>query len=101
MKLTKDELKALENRPEDEYKRKYALNREEGEQPVLGQSKQLSLMPFQVYLPYLSHLEQYSRLVQQIDGVNWLCDNWWRLQHCILADEMGLVGHPLILGHGN
>ncbi|KAK7680574.1 hypothetical protein QCA50_016356 [Cerrena zonata] len=26
----------------------------------------------------------------QVDGVNWLCNNWWNLQHCILADEMGL-----------
>jgi hypothetical protein len=42
MKLTKDEVKALEKRPEDGYKRKHALNKEAGEQPVLGQSKQLS-----------------------------------------------------------
>jgi hypothetical protein len=48
LKLTKDELKALDNRPEDEYKRKHALSREHSEQPVLGQSQQLSLMPFQV-----------------------------------------------------
>ncbi|KAJ7293407.1 SNF2 family DNA-dependent ATPase [Mycena rebaudengoi] len=26
----------------------------------------------------------------QMDGFNWLCDNWWNHQHCILADEMGL-----------
>ncbi|KAJ7630765.1 SNF2 family DNA-dependent ATPase [Roridomyces roridus] len=26
----------------------------------------------------------------QVDGFNWLCDNWWNGQHCILADEMGL-----------
>ncbi|KAJ7783591.1 SNF2 family DNA-dependent ATPase [Mycena maculata] len=26
----------------------------------------------------------------QVDGFNWLCDNWWNHQHCILADEMGL-----------
>jgi hypothetical protein len=60
MKLTKDEFKALENRPKDEYKRKYALNREQGEQPILGQSKQLSLMPFQVYLSHFNCLEQSS-----------------------------------------
>jgi chromodomain-helicase-DNA-binding protein 4 len=53
MKLTKDEVKALDKRPKDEYKRKYALNRQEGEQPVLGQSKQLSLMPFQVIVFHL------------------------------------------------
>ncbi|TBU49968.1 SNF2 family N-terminal domain-containing protein [Dichomitus squalens] len=41
-------------------------------QPKLGQSAQLKLMPFQV------------------EGVNWLCHNWNTLQHCILADEMGL-----------
>ncbi|KAK7064375.1 chromatin remodeling factor mit1 [Favolaschia claudopus] len=26
----------------------------------------------------------------QVDGFNWLCDNWWDRQQCILADEMGL-----------
>ncbi|KAF7306761.1 SNF2 family DNA-dependent ATPase [Mycena indigotica] len=26
----------------------------------------------------------------QVDGFNWLCDNWWNNQQCILADEMGL-----------
>ncbi|KAJ7102108.1 SNF2 family DNA-dependent ATPase [Mycena belliarum] len=26
----------------------------------------------------------------QVDGFNWLCDNWWNHQHSILADEMGL-----------
>ncbi|KAF7339801.1 Chromatin remodeling factor mit1 [Mycena venus] len=26
----------------------------------------------------------------QVDGFNWLCDNWWNRQQCILADEMGL-----------
>ncbi|KAG1770169.1 SNF2 family N-terminal domain-containing protein [Suillus placidus] len=41
-------------------------------QPKLGQDSQLQLMPF------------------QIDGFDWLCDNWWNLQPCILADEMGL-----------
>ncbi|KAI0307674.1 SNF2 family N-terminal domain-containing protein [Multifurca ochricompacta] len=41
-------------------------------QPDLGQQNQLKLMSF------------------QIDGFNWLCDNWWNHQPCILADEMGL-----------
>ncbi|KAH8099377.1 SNF2 family N-terminal domain-containing protein [Cristinia sonorae] len=41
-------------------------------QPTLGQASELKLMDFQV------------------TGVNWLCQNWWNLQHCILADEMGL-----------
>ncbi|KAI0720008.1 SNF2 family N-terminal domain-containing protein [Cerioporus squamosus] len=41
-------------------------------QPKLGQSAQLKLMPFQV------------------EGVNWLVHNWHKDQHCILADEMGL-----------
>lgn len=50
MKLTKEEIKELETRPTDEYKRKHALNKGEGEQAVLGQSKQLSLMPFQVII---------------------------------------------------
>ncbi|KAK7059472.1 SNF2 family N-terminal domain-containing protein [Favolaschia claudopus] len=26
----------------------------------------------------------------QVDGFNWLCDNWWNRQPSILADEMGL-----------
>lgn len=43
------------------------------QQPQLGQSSRLSLMPFQV------------------DGVNWLCTNYRKFQNCILADEMGLV----------
>ena len=42
-------------------------------QPMLGQSPQLKLMPFQV------------------EGVNWLVHNWHKDQNCILADEMGLV----------
>lgn len=33
----------------------------------------------------------------QIDGLNWLCDNWWIRQPCILADEMGLVSSVLTL----
>lgn len=48
-------------------------------QPKLGQSAQLKLMPFQV------------------EGVNWLVHNWHKDQHCILADEMGLV-RPHIFG---
>lgn len=52
MKLTKDEIKALEKRPVDGYKRNHALDKEAGQQPVLGQNKQLSLMPFQVTIRY-------------------------------------------------
>ncbi|KDQ63375.1 hypothetical protein JAAARDRAFT_169132 [Jaapia argillacea MUCL 33604] len=66
---SKAEYAKFDKRVEDGY-RKFALR--SGAQPSLGQNKQLALMPF------------------QIDGVNWLCDNWWNLQHCILADEMGL-----------
>lgn len=32
----------------------------------------------------------------QIDGYNWLCDNWWNRQPSILADEMGLVRRSLL-----
>lgn len=42
----------------------------------LGQAAGLKLMPFQV------------------EGFNWLCNNWWNHQQCILADEMGLVRIP-------
>ncbi|KAL5533979.1 hypothetical protein ACEPAG_439 [Sanghuangporus baumii] len=38
----------------------------------IGQAEHFKLMPFQV------------------EGVNWLCRNWFRHQQCILADEMGL-----------
>ncbi|KAH7930550.1 hypothetical protein BV22DRAFT_56154 [Leucogyrophana mollusca] len=59
----------LESRSKEGYS-KYVLAKDA--QPNLGQSSHLNLMPF------------------QIDGFNWLCDNWWNLQPCILADEMGL-----------
>jgi chromodomain-helicase-DNA-binding protein 4 len=58
-------------RKRNDYMRYHRLA--EGQQPNLGQHKDLKLMDF------------------QIDGVNWLCTNWWNSQHCILADEMGLV----------
>ncbi|KAK0478320.1 SNF2 family DNA-dependent ATPase [Armillaria novae-zelandiae] len=69
-KLKAHEITAYENRPKDEYKRKYALV--DAADLDLGQKPELKLMPFQV------------------DGFNWLVDNWWNKQPCILADEMGL-----------
>ncbi|SJL05568.1 uncharacterized protein ARMOST_08931 [Armillaria ostoyae] len=69
-KLKAHEITAYENRPKDEYKRKYALM--DAADLDLGQKPELKLMPFQV------------------DGFNWLVDNWWNKQPCILADEMGL-----------
>lgn len=72
-KLSSAEAKAFDGRPQNAWRKKWAFTVEE--QPQLGQSPQLKLMPFQV------------------DGVNWLCDNWWNHQNCILADEMGLVSH--------
>ncbi|TFY59851.1 hypothetical protein EVJ58_g5524 [Rhodofomes roseus] len=57
-------------RPKNAWRKKYAFTPEQ--QPENGQESQFKLMPFQV------------------DGVNWLCDNWWNHQNCILADEMGL-----------
>ncbi|KAJ6574934.1 hypothetical protein B0H19DRAFT_1371843 [Mycena capillaripes] len=51
----------------------YAKHRiEEAAELDLGQDPAFKLMDFQV------------------DGFNWLCDNWWNHQQCILADEMGL-----------
>ncbi|CAL1695101.1 unnamed protein product [Somion occarium] len=67
---TAKEVQVFDNRPKDGFRSKHAFTT--NSMPQLGQSPQLSLMPFQV------------------DGVNWLCNNWWNLQHCILADEMGL-----------
>ncbi|KAJ8083792.1 hypothetical protein PM082_002558 [Marasmius tenuissimus] len=58
------------NRKRDGFRSHYALK--DAEDLDLGQDSKLKLMPFQV------------------DGFNWLCDNWWNNQPCILADEMGL-----------
>lgn len=63
------DVKKLEDRAKDGYAQ-HALRQKR--QPKLGQNSQLQLMPF------------------QMDGFDWLCDNWWNLQPCILADEMGL-----------
>ncbi|KAI0322695.1 hypothetical protein OF83DRAFT_1092474 [Amylostereum chailletii] len=68
--LSRSDAQAFDNRKKGEYRKKYALKDET--QPALGQAETLKLMPF------------------QIDGFNWLCDNWWSHQPCILADEMGL-----------
>ncbi|EAU92718.2 SHREC complex subunit Mit1 [Coprinopsis cinerea okayama7 len=59
----------FDNRPLNGYG-KYRLKDPAGLE--LGQDPSLKLMPFQV------------------DGFNWLCDNWWNRQPCILADDMGL-----------
>ncbi|KAK1228665.1 hypothetical protein PQX77_008318 [Marasmius sp. AFHP31] len=58
------------NRERDGFRSHHALKN--AEDLDLGQDSKLKLMPFQV------------------DGFNWLCDNWWNNQPCILADEMGL-----------
>lgn len=71
-KLSKKEIELYDHDlPKDVFKKRFAFSNES--QPKFGQNAQLSLMPFQV------------------EGVNWLCNNWWNRQHCILADEMGLV----------
>ncbi|KIY45795.1 hypothetical protein FISHEDRAFT_9154, partial [Fistulina hepatica ATCC 64428] len=62
--------RAFDNRPADEYIRKFMLK--DAADLDLGQGPDRKLMPFQV------------------DGFNWLCNNWWTRQPCILADEMGL-----------
>ncbi|KAF7799325.1 hypothetical protein EIP86_010557 [Pleurotus ostreatoroseus] len=70
-KLSKKEIELFDHDlPKDVFKKRFAFSNES--QPQFGQNAQLSLMPFQV------------------EGVNWLCNNWWNRQHCILADEMGL-----------
>ncbi|KAJ3554645.1 hypothetical protein NM688_g2999 [Phlebia brevispora] len=69
--LSKKEIELFDHDlPKNIFMKRFAFTNEL--QPKLGQSEQLSLMPF------------------QIDGVNWLCNNWWNRQPCILADEMGL-----------
>ncbi|KAH0590929.1 hypothetical protein H2248_001042 [Termitomyces sp. 'cryptogamus'] len=60
----------FDKRAKDQYRTRHALK--DAADLDIGQDQQLKLMPFQV------------------DGFNWLCNNWWNLQPCILADEMGL-----------
>ncbi|KAF8642010.1 hypothetical protein AX16_009731 [Volvariella volvacea WC 439] len=69
-KLTGEHLRAFDNRKKEEYRTKYVLK--DASDLDLGQDPKLKLMDFQV------------------DGFNWLSNNWWTHQHCILADEMGL-----------
>ncbi|KIL71765.1 hypothetical protein M378DRAFT_155365 [Amanita muscaria Koide BX008] len=69
-KYSQSDLKNFENRPKDNYRHHYMLRNPTDLQ--LGQSPELKLLPF------------------QIDGFNWLCNNWYNRQPCILADEMGL-----------
>ncbi|KAG5636366.1 hypothetical protein H0H81_008284 [Sphagnurus paluster] len=60
----------FDKRAKNEYQTRHQLK--DAADLDIGQNRQLKLMPFQV------------------DGFNWLCNNWWMHQHCILADEMGL-----------
>ncbi|KAI6118993.1 hypothetical protein EV401DRAFT_1965170 [Pisolithus croceorrhizus] len=65
------EIRQLDSRRPDGYS-PFVIDSATGAQPDLGQRSELKLMEF------------------QIEGLNWLCDNWWICQPCILADEMGL-----------
>ncbi|KAF8973574.1 hypothetical protein BDZ97DRAFT_1690769 [Flammula alnicola] len=69
-KRDKSYWEVFDKRTQDEYRKKHLLKH--ASDLELGQAPNLKLMPFQV------------------DGFNWLCNNWWNHQHCILADEMGL-----------
>ncbi|KAF9447799.1 hypothetical protein P691DRAFT_801793 [Macrolepiota fuliginosa MF-IS2] len=69
-KLSAAHIKQFDNRPTDDFRKKHLLK--DAADLQLGQAAGLKLMPFQV------------------DGFNWLCNNWWNHQQCILADEMGL-----------
>lgn len=97
VKKTRREIKNIEDRIENGYGR-FALKRDLDEQPDLGQSNQLKLMKFQVW--GFALFQCFSHEIQQIDGYNWLCDNWWNRQPSILADEMGLVRRPSIASFG-
>ncbi|KAG6885407.1 hypothetical protein C0993_002140 [Termitomyces sp. T159_Od127] len=70
MRHPKSYCEKFDNRTKDQYRTRHAL-KDAGALDI-GQDQRLQLMPFQV------------------DGFNWLCNNWWNLQPCILADEMGL-----------
>ncbi|KAJ4484899.1 hypothetical protein C8J55DRAFT_472367 [Lentinula edodes] len=69
-KYSKEKLSAFLDRQQDLFRKTLAIKT--ADQLDLGQNPELRLMPFQV------------------EGFNWLCDNWWNKQTCILADEMGL-----------
>jgi hypothetical protein len=47
---SKKEIEAFENRPMNEFRKRYALKQDR--QPDLGQQEQLKLMPFQVNSPF-------------------------------------------------
>ncbi|THV06013.1 hypothetical protein K435DRAFT_744240 [Dendrothele bispora CBS 962.96] len=70
VKHKKGAITALDKRTKGEYRRKLMFK--DPSEIQLGQDPKLKLMPF------------------QLDGFNWLCDNWWNKQACILADDMGL-----------
>ncbi|KAG6818079.1 hypothetical protein H0H87_009234 [Tephrocybe sp. NHM501043] len=69
-KHSADYCKKFDNRDKNEYRTRHVLK--DAADLDIGQDRELKLMPFQV------------------DGFNWLCNNWWTHQPCILADEMGL-----------
>ncbi|KAG6331283.1 hypothetical protein ID866_7805 [Astraeus odoratus] len=71
LRKTQKEIAQFSNRSSRDY-HKYAVDPAKEEQPDLGQDTKLKLMKF------------------QIEGLDWLCYNWWIHQPCILADEMGL-----------
>ncbi|KAG6821361.1 hypothetical protein H0H93_014158 [Arthromyces matolae] len=68
--VPKRNLDCTDKRTKDLYRSQHAMK--DPSDLHIGQDPKLKLMPFQV------------------DGFNWLCNNWWTLQPCILADEMGL-----------
>jgi len=76
-KLSAAHAKQFDNRVKDDYRKKHLLK--DSADLKLGQPSHLKLMDF------------------QLDGFNWLCNNWWNHQPCILADEMGLVS-PFVPG---
>ncbi|KAH8835703.1 SNF2 family DNA-dependent ATPase [Flagelloscypha sp. PMI_526] len=68
-KRNKREQEYFESRKKGEY---FRIRLQDAKDLELGQDEKYRLMDFQV------------------DGFNWLCNNWWNHQPSILADEMGL-----------
>lgn len=91
-KVTKERLEILKKRSRTDFKQNHILRK--ASDLDIGQNEKMELLPFQVRC--LVSISARPMPLFQVDGFNWLCNNWWTNQHCILADEMGLVRRFLL-----
>lgn len=89
-KLTKQAVERLEKRFGAKAWTSELLGVPESGDYDIGQSNTFKLMDFQVRFVSI-HISVPCPDECQMNGVNWLCRNWFKHQQCILADEMGLV----------